>query len=68
MVGVRPGVPGEALLRCSAEASSNQQVCWVSDLMTRATLVDKAGTPWAPRIPWGFVTWAKAGRSSASKP
>lgn len=60
MVGVRPGILGEALLTHSAEASSNQQVCRIHGMMTHATLVDKAGMPSAPRIPWGFVTWAKA--------
>lgn len=59
-VQVRPGVLGEALLRCSGDASTNQQVHKISDMTTRATLADRAHTPQAPRIPWGFVTWAKA--------
>lgn len=59
-VQVRFGVLGEALLRCSGDTSTNQQVRRVSGKMTHVTLADKAGMPPASRIPWGFVTQAKA--------
>lgn len=60
MVQVRLGVLGEALLRCSGDASSNQQVRRLSGMTTRMTLADKARMPQALRIPWGFVTRVKA--------
>lgn len=59
-VRVRLGILGEALLRCSGDASSNQQVRRVSGVTTRMMLADKACTSQALRTPWGFVTWAEA--------